>query len=277
MEYEDMINKEISNLKMIALCTYKLEDCGLNEIIDLVSNHQFTFVHSKDSIGLNETISKFERLNLISSMGATIAHEIRNPMTSVKGFLQLLQNKKVYEEDYDCFSLMIEEIDRANSIIEEFLSLSKNKNSKLQKQNLNTIVSALSPMIQANAIKDNKQAIIELSDVDYLFLDKQEISQLILNLARNGLEAMSHGGILSIKTYLDKNEVILEIEDQGPGIAPEILENLGTPFITSKENGTGLGLSVCYSIAERNNATIAVETSNSGTTFYVKFNREKSI
>jgi two-component sensor histidine kinase len=276
IEYEGILNKVIGQLKMIVLCTYNIESCQLIEIVDLVSNHQFSFIHSKDSTSINDNIIKFERFNLIDKMASAVVHEIRNPMTSIKGFLQLLQEKKTYEKDRAYFNLMIEEIERVNSIISEFLSLDKKANSKFKKQNLNDILGAIFPLIQADAIKQNKQAALEMCDVDCLLIDRQEICQLILNIVRNGLEAMPSGGVLSIKTYPGQDEVVLEIKDQGSGISQDILKRLGTPFLTTKENGTGLGLAVCYRIAERNNATIAVDTSHSGTTFYVKF-KNKSI
>jgi len=104
-------------------------------------------------------------------------------------------------------------------------------------------------------------------------LAEEEIRQLIINLVRNGLQAMSTGGNLSIRTFMTEQEIVLAIQDDGPGIAPEVLEKIGTPFYTTKENGTGLGLSVCYSIAAKHNAMIDIETSTRGTTFYVRFKK----
>ena len=97
-----------------------------------------------------------------------------------------------------------------------------------------------------------------------------------MNLYRNGLEAMSPGKVLTISTYMeDENYVVLAVRDQGEGIKPEILEKLGTPFFTTKDNGTGLGLGVCYAIAARHHAKIEIQTGPEGTTFFVKFNNEK--
>lgn len=91
------------------------------------------------------------------------------------------------------------------------------------------------------------------------------------NLVRNGLEAMPPGGNLNIRTFMDGKEVVLVVEDQGTGIDPVVLEKIGTPFFTTKDNGTGLGLAVCYSIANRHNANINVVTGPTGTTFFVRF------
>lgn len=102
-------------------------------------------------------------------------------------------------------------------------------------------------------------------------LDEKEIRQLILNLVRNGLEAMPPKKRLKIKTYTEGDEVVLAVQDEGSGIPDELLAKLGTPFFTTKEKGTGLGLAVCYSIANRHKATIIPETGPKGTTFYVRF------
>jgi len=204
-------------------------------------------------------------------MAAGIGHEIRNPMTTVRGFLQLLGGKERYTQDKEFMNLMVDELDRCNAIITEYLTLAKDKSVELKRQCLNQKIRAIMPLLQADAMKQDKSIEVELNAIPYLVIDGNEIKQLILNLVRNGLEAMSPGGLLSIKTYRTDDEVILTVQDQGSGIAPEVLEKIGTPFFTTKDNGTGLGLAVCYSIAQRNNAKIDIETSASGTTFYVRF------
>ncbi len=220
---------------------------------------------------LGKEIARLDRLNLVGEMAAGIGHEIRNPLTTVRGFLQMLGEKDDCTKYKDYFSLMIEELDRANSIITEYLSLAKNKPVELKRQNLNRIVSAILPLITADAMVTDKYIEIELSDISKLLLDEKEIRQLILNLVRNGLEAMSPGGHLKIKTSAENDEVVLAVRDYGKGINPDVLEKIGTPFYTTKESGTGLGLAVCYSIAARHNATIKVETGPDGTTFFVRF------
>jgi PAS domain S-box-containing protein len=216
-------------------------------------------------------IARLDRLNLIGEMAAGIGHEVRNPMTTVKGFLQLLKEKERYAQDRDTMDLMIEELDRANSIITEFLSLAKNKAVELKMQSLNQKIKTILPLIQADAMKQDKNIELELGDIPNIKIDKNEIQQLVLNLVRNGLEAMPPGGVLTIKTFLEGDRVVLAVKDQGRGIALEVLEKIGTPFFTTKDNGTGLGLAVCYSIAERQNARIDIETGSEGTAFFVRF------
>lgn len=223
-----------------------------------------------ERVHLENEMYRLDRLNLIGEMAAGIAHEIRNPMTTVQGFLQLTRNK-VDKLSPDIIDLMLEELNRANSIITEFLNLAKNKISVKRNQNLNTIIEALSPLIQAEAIRSNKQLKLELGECPDISLDEKEIRQLILNIALNGLDAMTSNGNLTIKTYKDKETVVLQIRDEGQGISPEVLSKLGTPFFTTKETGTGLGLAICYSVAKRHDAQIEIETGDEGTTFSARF------
>lgn len=224
-----------------------------------------------ERVHLEKEMYRLDRLNLIGEMAAGIAHEIRNPMTTVHGFLQL--SKTNFDSlSIEIVDLMLEELNRANSIITEFLNLAKNKISVKKQQNLNAIIEALFPLIQAEALRSSKQIKLELNKCPHIFIDQKEIRQLILNIALNGLDAMSSGGKLIIKTYAEERSVILEITDQGEGMSPEVLEKIGTPFFTTKEKGTGLGLAICYSVAERHHAEIDIDTSNEGTTFSVRFN-----
>jgi len=220
---------------------------------------------------MEKEMARLDRLNLIGEMAAGIGHEVRNPMTTVRGFLQLMEEKDRYAQDREFLKLMLSELDRANSIITEFLSLAKNKAVDLKEKNLNSIIDSLFPLIQADALVKDKNIEKDLGDIPVLLLDEKEIRQLILNLVRNGLEAMPAGGKLMIRTVMDGGEAVLAVQDEGTGIKDDVLEKIGTPFFTTKDHGTGLGLAVCHSIAARHKARINVETSPNGTTFYVRF------
>lgn len=220
---------------------------------------------------IEREIAKLERLHVIGQLAGGLGHEVRNPMTTVRGFLQLLQNKEDLQPYRDYFDLMIEELDRTNLIINEFLKLTKSKQGEFRRQNLNELINNIFPLLQSDAFNQSKQCIFEPGDVLDLDMDANEITQLILNLVRNGLEAMSQDGCLTIKTYMDGNETVLSFKDQGTGIDQDSLGKLGTPFFTTKENGTGLGLPMCYNIADRHSARIEIETGSSGTTFFVRF------
>lgn len=221
---------------------------------------------------LEKEISRLDRLNLVGEIAASIGHEIRNPLTTVRGFLQLFQRRNKYLLDKENIDLMIAELDRANSIITEFLSLAKDRKISLKFHCLNKIIAELYQLIYATSVSEGIEIFLEQKSIPDVFVDDNEIRQLILNLTQNAREAMIEGGKIIISTCLINENVVLAIKDTGKGIPPEILEKLGTPFLTTKENGTGLGLAVCYRIAERNNAKIEVETDATGTTFSVKFN-----
>lgn len=220
---------------------------------------------------LEEHLARLDRLNLIGETAASIGHEIRNPLTSVRGFLQLMAESKEGSVFKEYFDIIIEELDRTTFILSEFLLLAKDKAVNLRPHNLNSIVQAIYTLLQADANRAEKTIELNLEPVPILNLDQKEIRQLVCNLARNGLEAMESGGTLAISTRFVKGYVVLAIKDTGKGIAPEIQERLGTPFVTNKDGGTGLGLAVCYSIAARHHAQLSYETGPGGTTFFVKF------
>ena len=219
----------------------------------------------------NREMARLDRLNLVGEMAATIAHEIRNPMTNILGFTEILKSETAKTPNSIYFDFIIEELHHANSIVDEFLFLARSKPLTLKKQGLNEILNAISPLIQASAIHDKKDIDFELTDTAEIQLDEKEIRQLVLNLVRNGLEVMDKGGKLTLRTFMNQNDVVLTVSDQGHGIPPEIMEKIGTPFFTTKENGTGLGLAVCYNIAARHNADIKIKTGPNGTTFFIIF------
>lgn len=222
---------------------------------------------------MEQEIIRLDQLNLVGEMAAGLAHEIRNPMTTIKGFLQLLSTKEDCYKYNDYFTLMIGELDRANSIITEYLCVAKDKVVEFELLNLKKIVETILPLIQSDATISDKYIHIELEEVSEISLDKKEMHQLIINLVRNGLEAITPGGTVKIRTFVENEEIVLAVQDDGKGIVPEVLGKIGTPFFTTKDYGTGLGLAVCYSIADRHNAKIVIETGTAGTTFFVRFKK----
>ena len=170
-------------------------------------------------------------------MAASLGHEIRNPLAVVRGFLQLLQIKNEYnfESFKNKIEIMIAELDRANVIITEFLNLANGKSLNYQLMDLNTVINSLLPLLEANAIMADKNVNTVLENVPALRVDENEIRQLILNLVRNGLEATTPNKSVTIKTFIEGSEVVLAIQDQGPGIDPEILENICA--LTTKDKG----------------------------------------
>lgn len=272
MDYEAALEREIGELKALVLCPYQLSSCGIHQVLDLVSKHQFAFIKSQYDWKHNNSIYKFNRSEIIGKMAAGVVHEIRNPITSVRGFIQLLKSKGNLEEYDDYFAIIIDELDRANEILTEYLSLARDKkDADLQWQNLNDILAALLPLLQADANKEGKDVILEMGNIEDILVDSKDIRQVILNLSRNGLEAMEKGGALELTTSMEGNNVVLEVNDSGRGIPEEILNNLGTPFKTTKEHGTGLGLFICFKILESYQAKVAVDSSPDGTRFVIRF------
>lgn len=225
----------------------------------------------KEAEHYEQELARLDRLNIVGELAASIGHEIRNPMTSVRGFLQMLKTREDCRPYHEYYDLMIEELDRANTIISNYLNMAKSKPLELVPGNLNEIIELIYPMIQADASYKDKQVRIDLNEIPMVYIDEKEIRQLIVNMSRNGLEAMPPGGVLVIGTRAEDGDAILYIKDEGLGIDQQLLNRLGTPFLTTKEDGTGLGLAVCYGIAARHNAQIKVDTGPEGTTFWVRF------
>ncbi len=220
---------------------------------------------------LEREITRLDRLNLLGETAASIAHEIRNPMTTIRGFLQMLSQKQDCQPYWEHFDLMIQELDRANSIITEFLLMARSKALDFKWTNLNSIIQSLYPMILADANLSDKNVSLQLGNITNVYLDEKEIRQLLLNLCRNGLEAMQPRGTLYIKTLGQGDSVILQVQDQGSGIKADVLAKIGTPFFTTKKDGTGLGLAACYTIVARHNAVMQITDTPPGTTFSITF------
>ncbi|MEQ8200328.1 MAG: PAS domain S-box protein [Syntrophomonadaceae bacterium] len=236
------------------------ENCLINIFADITKQR-----------ALEIEMNRLDRLNLVGEMAASIGHEIRNPMTTVRGYLQLMREEPDFVRVSESLDLMVEELDRANSIITEFISLAKDKIVELRMANLNAVIGKIEPLLKASSLMRDHQIIFKLEQVPDILLDVEEIRQLILNLVNNAMESMILPGIIQINTDFADEQVVLSVEDQGHGIASEMIDKLGTPFVTTKEHGTGLGLPTCYRIAARHQARLGFETGATGTTFYVRF------
>ncbi|OZM56870.1 hypothetical protein CIB95_08855 [Lottiidibacillus patelloidae] len=213
----------------------------------------------------------YDKLKIIGEMAAGVAHEVRNPLTTVKGFLQIMSKDKSLVNYNTHVRLMIEEIDRVNNIIAEFLNLSKNKARNVTESSMNQIITSIYPLLETRALKEGKILKLELGNIVNICVDQDEIRQLLLIMINNSLDAMEAGKSVLVKTYKEKDAVVLCIKDEGSGIPENLIDDIPTPFVTGKESGTGLGLSICYSIARKNNAKIDFDTSANGTTFNIRF------
>jgi PAS domain S-box-containing protein len=217
-------------------------------------------------------VARQEQLNLISDVASGLAHEIRNPLTTVRGFLQILTQQEKSASFKEYFELMLSEIDKANEIMTNFLYLDLNKAYKLKTGDLNNLVLQVLPLLEKYYQQKGIKIVVEKNRLPLLLLDEKEIGMLIFNLVLNGIEAMDTGQ-LNIRTYLGENAVVLEVQDQGEGIEQSVINKIGKPFVTTKTNKVGIGLAMCHSIARRHNAEINFKTSEKGTTFYVYFTK----
>lgn len=226
---------------------------------------------------LRTELGNMERLSLVGRMAASITHEIRNPMAVVRGFVQLIKEKSPATL-HEYYRIIMEELDRANSIINDFLSLAQNRIVEKEKGHLHDIINDLSPLLWADANLRGQSIELKLDpDIPQLLLNSKEIKQLILNLARNGMEAMESKGVLTIETRWENETVHLLVRDTGEGIAKDKLDKMFEPFYTTKAKGTGLGLSLCLSIVERHQGKIVVESEEGkGTTFIVSFHQQET-
>lgn len=261
---KQMIHKSTSSEKWFDCTIYPYDDGLLVYFKDITEQRK-----------IEQQMLRLDRLNIVGEMAAGIGHEIRNPLTTVRGYLQLFQRKAEFARYQEQLVTMIEELDRANFIITEYLSLAKDKAVKLISGNLSTLLHALFPLLQADAFSRNCKLKMEINDTSSIQFDEKELRQLLLNLVRNAFEAMQPGGTVTIKTYCEKDKIVLAVVDTGAGIPAEVLAKFGTPFVTTKENGTGLGLAICCRIAERHRAEIDILSSAEGTTVLIKFRRDE--
>jgi PAS domain S-box-containing protein len=221
---------------------------------------------------LKDEVGRMERLSLVGQMAASITHEIRNPMAVIRGFVQLLQERSAPDQ-HSYFRIVMGELDRANGIINDFLSLAQNRIVEKEPGSLHDLLTELMPLIWADAnLRGQSVELYLCEEMEPLDLNSKEIKQLVLNLARNGMEAMGDRGVLRIETVNLADTIQLRVTDQGVGIPKAQLERLFEPFFSTKTNGTGLGLALCLSIMERHNGKIHVESEvGKGTLFIVSF------
>ncbi len=207
-----------------------------------------------------EFIKQSDKLTVVGELAAGIAHEIRNPLTSLRGFTQLLQLTANSEHEY--VPIMIEEIDRINTIVSELLLLSKPNTVDFAEVNIWRLLETIVTLMKAEANLHGVEINIE-SDVQhthYTYGIENKIKQVFVNILKNAIEAMPDGGEATIYMKSEGELISITFTDQGKGIPADILEKIGQPFFTTKEKGTGLGMMVCQSIIESHNGTMRIES-----------------
>lgn len=218
-----------------------------------------------------ELIHRQDKLAAVGQLAAGVAHEIRNPLTSMKGYAEFLQLDEEDPERREFIDIILDEIDRVNNIVEEFMLLAKPKVVELEEKNIIPILKNIISLLEFEARKRNVKLHLDLNaDIVQIECDENRLKQVFLNFIKNGIEAMPAGGDLNVKAEVIDNNIEISIQDTGVGIPPEILKNIGEPFYTTKKNGNGLGLMVSFKIIESHNGKVYIESEqNKGTTFKI--------
>lgn len=207
-----------------------------------------------------ERLRRTEKLTVVGELSASVAHEIRNPLTSLTGFVQILQVEDPKHQFY--YQIMHDELNRINHIVSELLLLAKPQQMKFTRANLNKllqdVLSLLNTEANLNDIQiDYSTTLVEL----WIECEPNQLKQLFINIIKNAMEASNKGGVVSITLEELENEIVsIKVIDKGCGISKERLERIGEPFYSSKDKGTGLGLTVSFKIVQSHNGTIRFES-----------------
>jgi PAS domain S-box-containing protein len=218
-----------------------------------------------------EVLHRQDKLAAVGQLAAGVAHEIRNPLTSMKGYTEFLQLDESDPERLEFLNIILDEIERVNTIVEDFMVLAKPKAVELEEKNVVPLIKNVVSLLEFEARKKNVRLHFNCNqEIIQIECDENRLKQVFLNFIKNGIEAMPNGGDLHVKTMIHDNNVQISIQDSGVGIPKEKLKKLGEPFFTTKKNGNGLGLMVSFKIIESHNGKVFVESEpNKGTTFNI--------
>lgn len=215
-----------------------------------------------------------EKLSIAGQLAAGIAHEIRNPLTAIKGFVQLMKSGVIEKDHY--YDIISSELNRIELILSELLMLAKPHESSFQQTNIIQLVSEVICLLETQAILHNIR--IEYTSSisnEQITCDENQLKQVFINFIKNSIEAMPSGGVITIAVEeINEHRIRLMFKDEGCGIPEDLLKKLGNPFVTTKENGTGLGLMVSYKIIENHQGTVSIDSKeNAGTTLTIELPR----
>ncbi|MDP4086112.1 MAG: ATP-binding protein [Bacillota bacterium] len=212
-----------------------------------------------------------QKLELVGTLAASTAHEIRNPLTGIKGLLQLLGEKYHSEEDHFYFEVIDKELNRINEIVSEFLILGKPTAQRMDAINIGEILLELKPLIETDGNTHNSRCVWYIPPQPVIVeCIEDQMKQVILNLTKNAFEAIEIEGIVKIKLFYTADTCNIEITDNGKGMSREEINKIFYPFYTSKDTGTGLGLVVCKRIVTSIGGHILVSSAEGvGTTFTI--------
>lgn len=255
-----------------------LSDFEWTELLDeqgQSAGHMLCFADVTEQKKFQREIIQSEKLAVVGQLAAATAHEIRNPLTSIKGFLQLFEYKFKGEmgdtETREYTRIMVEEVDRMEKIIRDFLLMTKPSDVTREFADLNAVIERLLILVQNQATLRNIHVVTDLAELPQVFMHKEAIQQVLLNLMQNAFEAMNIGGTLTIHTRVEGAYISCTILDTGSGMTEEEVANLGSPFYSTKTEGTGLGLTVSSKIIREHGGVLDVQSEKDvGTKITVK-------
>lgn len=207
-------------------------------------------------------MAQTEKLAMVGQLAAGAAHEIRNPLTSVRGFIQLLRKELSNTPKAEYIDIIIAEIDRVNSIINEFLKLAKPATPRRGACRIEDLFREIRVLVESEAFLKNVEVIEEIDNLPEILIDKEQIKQVLINVIQNSFDAMPKGGklIITASAELDEMAVKISLRDSGSGMDREIVDRMFKPFYTTKEHGTGLGLSVSLQIIENHGGRMEIDS-----------------
>ncbi|MBM7586602.1 two-component system, sporulation sensor kinase E [Bacillus pakistanensis] len=250
----------------------RIQYIELSSKYNLLSNLNLTVLRDvTDQMEMQEQLRKSDTLTVVGELAAGIAHEIRNPMTALKGFIQLLENS-IGEQHAMYFHVIKSELQRIESIITEFLILAKPQAVQYQETNLIKTMKDTVELLNAQAMMHNVQFNeYYQSNLSTLYAEPNQLKQVFINIIKNAIEVMPKGGYISISIEeTEEQQIHICIKDEGSGIPKDKVKKLGEPFYTTKERGTGLGLMVSFKIIKEHRGTVEVESEvGAGTAFHI--------
>ena len=222
---------------------------------------------------LQDEIRRTEKLAAIGGLAAGVAHEIRNPLSSIKGIASYYKGKFADgSEDQEMAGVMIEEVDRLGRVISELLEFARPTDLNCRPSNVSALLAHSTRLVQQDATAKNVQIQLKAaSETLEAELDPDRLTQCLLNLYLNALQAMDDGGQLTISSYPIGNDTFaIDVKDSGPGIPADDLNAVFDPYFTTKPKGTGLGLAIVHKIVEAHQGQIKVRsTIGEGTIFTI--------
>jgi two-component system, sporulation sensor kinase E len=225
-----------------------------------------------------ERLRRTEKLTVVGELSASVAHEIRNPLTSLKGFVQLLQVEDSKHQYY--YKIMLDELNRINHIVSELLLLAKPQEIKFSRVDLHKALSDVLSLLNTEAHLNDIQIDFSTNFTElFIECEPNQLKQLFINIIKNAIEASSKGGRVSITLEkLENNYAQITVRDKGCGISKERLEKIGEPFYSSKDKGTGLGLTVSFKIVQSHKGTIRFESEqNEGTIVTIELPKQHNL